>query len=224
MTSIIDEVQPLVVNRYIQIIIQHPQFFRLCAAHTPYRSRKTCVDILFTLFNLHPANTCQVTHVQPLMRIYRGTISLTDRKLLAIFRLFEDQRRTSLSPLFSQWNGTADVISSNSLEAVQSLNPTLAFRTTVKFPDWRTFEQDNELSNILGQEDLVYDPLFLILLFAQMMEEDPPKSTAGWVELFRTNVIAMLIRTLASRDREIRQLALGQIAVLWEKLEVTFKP
>ncbi|KAF7365247.1 hypothetical protein MVEN_00396500 [Mycena venus] len=211
--------KPLIVNRYIQSIVQHPQFFKVCAtaAHkTPLRDE--IIHALHILFNLHPANTCQVTHIQPLVRIYHGTSSTSDRKLLSVFQLFETQRKVSVASLLGQWSATPEVPSSNILEAVQSLDAILVLRTCLHFPKWRCLADQTDYAENLRDGQL-YDPVFLILIFAQAMAEKTPETAFGWIELFRTNIVSLLIRALSSKDQHLRELSRSQLAALWAHLE-----
>jgi nucleolar pre-ribosomal-associated protein 1 len=211
--------QPAVVNRHLQSIIQAPQFFKLSATQGS-GSRDALVTLLHVLFNLHPANTCQVTHVEPLVRIYRGTLSPADGQLLSIFRLFEMQRKASVASLLARWSPSANQLSSTSLEAVQNLDPILVLRTCLHFPRWRRLEEPlTETAS--GHDAQLYDPVFLILLFGQMLAETPPSSAFAWVEVFRTNIVSLLIKALSSKCAGIREVALCQIAALWQHIEVT---
>ena len=206
------------MNRLLQNIIQHPHFFKFSAIHVS-ASRGAIVDLLHILFNLHPANTCQVTHVEPLVRIYRGTLSSADGQLLSIFRLFEAHRNASIASLLARWSPSANQASSTSLEAIQSVDPILVLRTWLNFPRWRRLEEP--ITEMASAHDAqLYDPLFLILLFAQMLAENPPSSAFAWVELFRTNIVSLLIKALSSKCGGIREVALNQIAALWQHLEV----
>ncbi|KAJ7250903.1 ribosome 60S biogenesis N-terminal-domain-containing protein [Mycena haematopus] len=211
--------KPLIVNRYIQSIVQHTQFFKVCAAgahKTPLRDQM--IQALHILFNLHPANTCQVTHIQPLVRIYHGTASTSDRKLLSIFQLFETQRKVSVASLLGQWSTTPEVPSSNILDAVQSLDAILVLRTCLHFPKWRCLADQSDYTENLRDAQL-YDPVFLILIFAQAMSEKAPESAFGWIELFRTNIVSLLTRTLSAKDPHLREVARSQLAALWAHLE-----
>lgn len=69
-------------------------------------------------------------------------------------------------------------------------------------------------------ESQLYDPVFLVLLFSQMLVECPADSPIAWVELFRTNIVGLLIRTLSADDPQLRAVALCQLAALWKNLEV----
>ncbi|KAF8219132.1 hypothetical protein L208DRAFT_1448990 [Tricholoma matsutake] len=210
--------KPAVVNRHLQSIVQHPKFFKFSATHAS-GSRDSIVQLLHVLFNLHPANTCQVTHVEPLVRIYRGTLSPADGQLLSVFRLFETQRGSSVASLLARWSPSANQASSTSLEAIQSLDPTLVLRTCLNFPRWRRLEEP--MTGMGSARDAqLYDPVFLILLFAQTLAEGPPSSAFAWVELFRTNIVSLLIKATSSKCGRIREVALCQIAALWQHLEL----
>ncbi|KAJ7644108.1 ribosome 60S biogenesis N-terminal-domain-containing protein [Roridomyces roridus] len=208
--------KPLIINRYLQSIVQHPHFFKACGARSPLRNR--IIHGLHILFHLHPANTCQVTHVQPLIRIYGGTSSTPDRMLLSIFQLFESQRKVSVASLLGQWSPTADVPSSNLLEAVLSLDATLVLRTCLHFPKWRCL-MDQDIFAENSRDALLYDPVFLILIFAQAMAEKVPETAFSWIELFRTNIVGLLIRALSAKDPYLREIARSQLAAVWAHLE-----
>ncbi|OCH95273.1 hypothetical protein OBBRIDRAFT_767994 [Obba rivulosa] len=207
--------KPAVVNRFIQTIIQHVDFYQLCAGSEVVRNGIS--HLLHVLFHLHPNNTCQPTHVQPLLRIYGGTLSSSDRRLLAIFRLFEHTRKMSVAVLFSRWSASGDVVSSSSLEAIQSLDPNLIFKTCLAFPQWRSLDEDNIEENERGV--MLYDPVFVALLFAQVLSDNPPSSALDWLQVFRTNTVSLLIRALSSDDELMRQVAFAQIASLYKCME-----
>ncbi|KAJ6508841.1 ribosome 60S biogenesis N-terminal-domain-containing protein [Mycena sanguinolenta] len=210
--------KPLIVNRCIQSIVQHPQFFKVCAPAHKRPLRDHMIQVLHVLFNLHPGNTCQVTHIQPLVRVYHGTASTSDRKLLSIFQLFETQRKVSVASLLTQWSATPEVPSSNILEAVQSLDATLVLRTCLHFPKWRCLADQTDYTENARDAQL-FDPVFLMLIFAQAMAEKTPESAFGWIELFRTNIVSLLIRALSAKDQHLRELARSQLAALWAHLE-----
>ncbi|KAF8208911.1 ribosome 60S biogenesis N-terminal-domain-containing protein [Mycena galopus ATCC 62051] len=211
--------KPLIINRYIQTIVQHPQFFKVCAAGAHKAAlRNHIIQALHLLFNLYPANTCQVTHIQPLVRIYHGTASTSDRKLLSIFQLFEAQRKVSVASLLAQWSATPEIPSSNVLEAVQSLDAILVLRTCLHFPKWRCLADQIDYTENARDAQL-FDPVFLILIFAQAMAEKTPESAFGWIELFRTNIVSLIIRSMSAKDQHLREIARSQLAALWAHLE-----
>lgn len=221
MTPVVSQsTQPLIVNRHLQSIVQHPHFFRFCAVagHHTSPPRDAIIDCLYVLFNLHPANTCQISHIEPLVRVYRGSVSTSDRKLLSIFHLFEQQRKVSAASLLGRWSFSLDVTSSDALEAVQSLDSVLILRTCLQFPHWRCLDDQTETDFV--SDPHLFDPVFTILLFAQMLADGPPATALSWVKLFRTNVVSLIIRAMSSKDPKLREVATCQIAVLQKLLEV----
>ena len=206
----------------MQNIIQHPHFHKICTNNSPevLLIRDAIVELLHSLFHLHPTNTCQITHVDPLVRAYRGTLSVSDLRILSILQLFETQRKLSVTSLLSCWSSVCSSSSQSALEALQSLDPILVLRTCLNLPRWRCVEDQSALF-ISTQDAQLYDPVFVLLLFGQMLAEQPPSSSFAWLELFRTNVISLFIRVLSSKDGRMRELALCQLAALWKQMEVS---
>ena len=206
----------------MQNIIQHPHFHKICITNSPdlLLVRDAIIELLHTLFYLHSTNTCQITHVESLVRVYHGTLSVSDLRILSIFQLFETQRKLSVTSLLSHWSFISSSSSQSALEALQSLDPILVLRTCLNLPRWRCVEDQSALS-ICTQDAHLYDPVFIMLLFGQMLVEQPPSSSFAWLELFRTNVISLFIRVLSSKDGRMRELALCQLAALWKQMEVS---
>ncbi|KAI5834791.1 hypothetical protein K523DRAFT_368872 [Schizophyllum commune Tattone D] len=208
--------KPFVVNRNIQAIVQNAKFTRAASTSSP--SREPLIHLLYTLFQLHPTNTCQISHVEPLLQVYGGTLSGSDRRILAIFQLFEAERSTPITSLISRWSSAGDSASQTALDAVQSLDPILVLRTCLNYPKWRDLSTPVEHRAEAWEEPL-YDPIYLVLLFAQMILECPPTTTLAWVEVFRTNIVSLMIRMMSAREGEVRELAVNQLASLWLCLE-----
>ncbi|RPD59503.1 hypothetical protein L227DRAFT_654118 [Lentinus tigrinus ALCF2SS1-6] len=213
--------KPVTVNRFLQTVVQHAKFYDYCAATTTstetLSSREEIVHFLHTLFHLHPANTCQPSHIEPLRKIYGGSLSHANMRILSIFQLFETTRKTSVATLFAQWSTAADVTSSNALEALQSLDPSRVFKTCLEYPDRRKLtkmEESHEFAN-----DGTYDPVFVLLLIAQMLADSAPSSAWDWVQLFRTNVVSLVLRALSAKDVQLREAAWAQVAAIYRALE-----
>jgi nucleolar pre-ribosomal-associated protein 1 len=121
-------------------------------------------------------------------------------------------------PLLTRWSANANS-SSNALEAIRSLDPTQVFRTCLAFPMQLPQGEvlDTESTKHDGQ---IYDPMFLSLLFTAMLSDCPPSSPLAWVELFRTNIACLLIRTLSAKDGSLRTMALSNLVGVWKSLEV----
>ncbi len=214
--------QPVTVNRILQTVVQHPKFYNYCAATVStdgLSSREEVVHFLHTLFHLHPTNTCQPSHIEPLRRIYGGSLSHADLRILSIFQLFEATRKTSVASLFEQWSTAGDVSSSSALEAIQSLEPSRVFKTCLEYPDRRKLADADE--SHASANDGIYDPVFVLLLFAQMLADSAPSSALDWVQLFRTNIISLILRALSAKDEQLRDVAWGQVAALYRALEVS---
>jgi hypothetical protein len=148
-------------------------------------------------------------------------MSSPDRRLLSIMRLFEAEKRTSLSAFFSRWAPSQDATVSDALEVVQSFDPVYMLRTCLAFPSWRRFREEKGMRDGPA-DDSMYDPLMVIVLSAQMLVECPPTTSLDWVKVFRSNVVSLLIRCLSSKDPNIRETALCQIASLWESVQVSY--
>ncbi|KAI8984871.1 ribosome 60S biogenesis N-terminal-domain-containing protein [Trametes punicea] len=215
--------KPVTVNRYLQTIVQHRAFYELCAVPDPaseasaLSARESIIDLLHDLFLLHPNNTCQPSHIDPLMRVYGGSLGSADTKIFCIFHLFESTRKTAVTSLLSEWSGRVDVSSANALEALLALEPSRVLKTCLDFPNRRTAKRDSGYL-VSGGESL-YDPLFVLLLFAQMLASSAPTSALVWIQLFRTNVVSLLLRALSGKDPQLREIAWAQIATLYRALE-----
>ncbi|KAF5379860.1 hypothetical protein D9757_007247 [Collybiopsis confluens] len=212
--------KPLTVNRHLQMLVQYPHFAKMTTPATKH----ALANVLYTLFHLHPVNTCQPSHVQPLIALYGGSASVADRKILAIFHLFEEQRRMSIASLFSQWSPLPGGFqSSSALEALRNVDSLLVLRTALNFPQWRALEGSDASGHWEERPEgsEIYDPVFLLLLFAHVLAEEAPQTVPGWVEFFRTNIVGLVIRALSAKDASLREIAVAQIAVLWKCLENT---
>jgi nucleolar pre-ribosomal-associated protein 1 len=185
--------------------------------------RESVIDILATLFNTHPSNTCQPSHIEPLLNLYHGTVSKADREILGVFQLFESQRAASVSSLFSRWSYSPGHNSAGTaLDALRSLDSITVFRSCLSFPRSRRLTRYTPTARSTV-DDRIYDPVFVLLLFSTVVQHQVPDSAMGWVELFRTNVVSLLISTLSAKDSEMRELAIDQLALLYSALEVSIE-
>ncbi|KAI6110769.1 ribosome 60S biogenesis N-terminal-domain-containing protein [Pisolithus croceorrhizus] len=213
------ELKPVVVNRLLQNILQHENFFNFLGKDSTPSQRNGITRLLDGLFRLHPTNTCHPSHIEPLVQVYGGTMSTSDRRLLSIMRLFEAEKRTSISPFFSKWSPSPDASSANILEVVQNFDPVKMLRTCLFFPGWRRFADDAKGVKESPNDDHMYDPLLVIALSAQMLVESPPTAALAWVKLFRTNVVSLLIRCLSSKDVNIREAASCQLSMIFDGIQ-----
>ncbi|KAH9916809.1 ribosome 60S biogenesis N-terminal-domain-containing protein [Fomitopsis serialis] len=207
--------KPFTVNKFLQSIVQHPQLYAFCGQDA--RIRDAIADVLFVLFRLHPSNACQPTHIEPLLRLYTGSLSAPDTKILYIFRLFESTRKTSCSTLLSRWSSPQSGLSSTALDALLSLDPNRVLKTCLDFPQYRRMLAN--MDDGQAAVDAIYDPVFILLLLSQTLSSSPPTSALNWVQLFRTNVVSLLIRAVSAKDEQLRDVALAQLAALHKTLQ-----
>ena len=126
-------------------------------------------------------------------------------------------------PFLNFWKVVCDGYgeeSGKALDVVQSLDARVVLRTCLNFPRWRRLEFDSQLlpGRTRGEEGLLYDPVFLILLFGHMLAESPPTSAIRCIEMFRNNIGSLVLRTLASKDAGMREVALLQIVALYKHM------
>ncbi|KAF8122115.1 hypothetical protein EV363DRAFT_1301417 [Boletus edulis] len=131
---------------------------------------------------------------------------------------FRRGKRTSLSIFFSRWSPSPDITVSDALEVVQNFDPVYMLQTCLAFPSWRRLGEEKGLRDGPA-DDLMYDPLMAIVLSAQMLVKCAPTTPLGWVKVFRSNIVSLLIRCLSSKDPNIRETALCQIANLEESVQ-----
>lgn len=212
--------QPASSNKHLQSIIQHPKFFSICNPSMPSTARDKVIQLLRELFLVHPQNSCQPSHIEPLRTIYGGTLSTSDRMILSVFRLFEAHKKLSCASLLSTWSGSGDNCSADALESLLSLDAPKVFHTCLNFPRMLKFDLDHEYHDESEFLEELYDPLFLNLVFAKVVSGSSPSSGLSWVQFFRTNIVCMVIRSLSSKDDAFRELALFNLSGLWKLLEV----
>jgi nucleolar pre-ribosomal-associated protein 1 len=192
----------------LQNLIHHKLFYS-CAStsdSSPHSIRPHIISFLYLLFHMQPTNTCQLSHITPLMRIYHGTLAPPDRNILSILSLFEVHRGLSTASIFRQWSSQPLSSSTNITEAVLTLDSSIVFRTCTSLPT--RVPREGPASSIAEDEAALYDPLFLVLLLGAMLEDSPPSTGLDWVQVFRTNIVSLAICTAASKDPQARQVAL----------------
>ncbi|KAF8271677.1 ribosome 60S biogenesis N-terminal-domain-containing protein [Lactarius quietus] len=210
----ITQLKPLLVNRHLQGIIQHTDFYK--HTETTAAPRDAMVRLVQLLFLKHPTNTCQPSHVLPLSPIYGGTLSTSDRRLLNIFCLFEETKKVSAASLLMRSVSGAE----NALDALLNLDPVAIFRTCLVFPSWRKLEDLGHHLDITHPLDAhLYDPIFVVLLMAHVLGVQRPSSAVEWVRLFRTNAVSLLIRSLSSRNILLRKTCVCQISEVMDALK-----
>ncbi|KAG8812996.1 hypothetical protein FRC17_001713, partial [Serendipita sp. 399] len=211
--------KPAVCNRFIQAILHHSQFLVVTSHNAP--ARDSLITVLYHLFVMHPQNTCQPSHITPLIQVYRGTLSNSDLSLLDIFRLFEQHRKYSVTSLMASWSPDSGVVSTDILYSITSLNANLIFATCVEFPQWRK-TQGSPSVNPGASKGLLYDPLFILLLlhsFLSTKDSRRPLTALDWVGLLRTNIASLAVASLSARHEGTRDLGWTALGGLYKAIE-----
>ncbi|THH28288.1 hypothetical protein EUX98_g5899 [Antrodiella citrinella] len=197
-------------------VVQHERLYELCGSNSRPELRLSIINLLHVLFHLHPTNTCQPSHIGPLVSLYGGTLSAFDVRLLSILQLYETTRKTSSASWLKSRGGSFET--AQALTAIQVLDPNIVFRTCANYPQWRRLSLENEGA---VADDTLYDPVYVILLVAQLLAEQGTYPALVWVQVFRTNVVSLLIRALSSTDGAIREVALVQITGIYWCIQET---
>lgn len=208
------------MNRLLQAILHHADFDVIASSST----RDSLVNTIYTLFQTHPQNTCQPSYVAPLIAIYGGTLDESDRQLLNIFQLFEQNRKNSCSFIISHWNPTSNLPQTTIIGAIANLDSTLMFRSCTEFPNWRSLDQTYERRTMSVSEATLYDPVFITLFLALFTQEDQARrqmTSMDWLQLFRSNIVSLLIATLSARNDDLRALGWTAFGGLLRAIQVS---
>lgn len=144
-------------------------------------------------------------------------MSVADRRLLKIFSVFEETRKASAASLLTRSASSSD----DPLDVLLNLDPAFVFRACLFFPSWRKLDDlGHHLSTTHPLDVRVCDPAFIVLLVAHVLATRRPSSATQWVQLFRTNVVSLLIRSLSSRDGLLRNTCVAQISAIVGFLQV----
>lgn len=156
--------------------------------------------------------------VAALVPLYGGSLDLNDRQIFQVFFRFEHPNKTPLLGLLSRWKGDTGVATPGQVddELIWRLEPNRVLETCLKFPRARTFtdlkqtgyEQD-ELNTSLRS---MYDPLLLLLIFAQFLARDRPPTGFQLINMLRTNVLGCVVCCLSSRSDPVRKMAMSLLA------------
>jgi nucleolar pre-ribosomal-associated protein 1 len=115
----------------------------------------------------------------------------------------------------------ADSGSDDQLDTLLNLDPVSVFRACLLFPSWRKVDDlGHHLDLTHPLDSRTCDPVFVALLVAHVLATRPPSSTAQWVQLFRTNIVSLLIRSLSSRNGFLRDTCVAQISAIMNALRV----
>ncbi|WVQ84141.1 hypothetical protein IAT38_006288 [Cryptococcus sp. DSM 104549] len=186
----------------------------------PPSLRQTFTRLLHALFSASTYVSCSSpAFIEPLLALYRGTLSEADRRVLHMFQLFEGYRKVSVASVMRYWSANGVMGGGGkSFDALTSLDAGKVFATCQAYPLRRTLRGWGHPSEDPEEGSEVYDPVFVMGLFIASMHEG--MRGLDWVELLRSNVLGLTVCGLASRDVEVRSVAgyaLGKAMVMVQK-------
>ncbi|ORX35335.1 ribosome 60S biogenesis N-terminal-domain-containing protein [Kockovaella imperatae] len=194
------------VRQYLGLVITSKTFVAMTRT-TDHPARSSVIALISAFFKASMYAACQPNFVEPLIAIYHGTLSVTDRQLASVFHTFEKFRHLSVASLISSWSATAGS-SLRALDALTSLDPAKTFKTCIDFPIRHKLQTDQ--LDKASDNSSVYDPGFLLSLLALALQE--PLTGLEWVELLRCNVLGVAVCSLSSRDKAMRILGGSALA------------
>lgn len=211
----------MVINRHLQGLLQHNDFLRFAASDAARAGRDAIIAVLHALFFAYPEYTCQPTHIDLLVQVYSGSLATADRQLLAILFLLEERCGIPVTRVFTQWSQLRTTHRETALDSALDLDAGRVLRTCLSFPDKRSFSLQDELVETRPEDGLLYDPVFLLLLFSSTLAEFPPRNALTWISLYRTNLVSLVIRCLSSMDETTRRVSVLQLGTLHELMKVS---
>ena len=211
-----DCLQPATANRILQAVL-HSEAFSDAASNPD--SRDALVNAVHAIFYLHPSNTCQPSHIAPLISVYRGTLDTSDLKILSLFQLFERERRYSCASIVARWPGTTNLGSSGALNALTSLEAARVIRLFTTWPIWRG-PRVCEPPKGDATCDGLYDPVFILLLLGQVLADDKSITPLDLIRIFRSNAPCVVALGLCSKHEDMRKLSWAILGGLVASIEV----
>ena len=208
--------QPATANRILQAIL-HSEAFSDAASNPD--SRGALVNAVHALFYLHPSNTCQPSHIAPLISVYRGTLDAPDLSILSLFQLFERERRYSCGSIMARWPGTTTLSPSGALNALASLEAARVTRLYTTWPVWRGLRACDPPKEDATYDGL-YDPVFILLLLGQVLADDKPKTTLDVIRIFHSNAPCVVTLGLSSKHEDMRGFSWAILGGLAASIEV----
>ncbi|WWD16337.1 hypothetical protein CI109_100763 [Kwoniella shandongensis] len=204
------ELRASFIRQQLQALLNTPVYSKCTSSDCPPVLRLTFTSLLHALFSASTYVSCQPNFIEPLILLYRGTMSEPDRKILHLFQLFEAYRKLSVASILKYWSATGILSAGErSWDALNSLDPQKVFATCQAYPVRRPLRGWGKAHNDREPEagEGLYDPVFMMSLLASTLGEGTRITGLDWVEILRSNVLGLTICGLSSRDKDIRQLS-----------------
>ncbi|WWD09124.1 hypothetical protein V865_007246 [Kwoniella europaea PYCC6329] len=195
------------IRQQLQALLASSAYNRCIDSSCPASTRLNYIRLLHSLFAASTYVSCQPNFIEPLVPLYRGTLSESDRLILNMFQLFEGYRKLSVSSILRFRSASGIIGSGNrSFDALTSLDPQKVFATCQAYPLRRPLRGYGKASRQPEDGEGTYDPVFVMNLLTSTMSEGTVTGL-DWVEILRSNVLGLTICGLSSRDKEIRAVA-----------------
>nr|ODN91496.1 hypothetical protein L204_05480 [Cryptococcus depauperatus CBS 7855] len=214
------ELKASFLRQQLQALFSSRVYTQSTLTSFPPPLRLSFIHLLHAIFCSSTYVSCQPSFIEPLISLYRGTMSEADRRVLHMLQQFEGYRRVSIGSLMHFWNGAGVVgIGNRVLDALTSLDSQKVFATCQNFPLRRQLRGWGESWCASEQDESIYDPVFVMGLLAQSMHEG--MRGLDWVEALRSNVLGLTVSALSSRDRDVRSVAGYILAKVMKYIETT---
>lgn len=181
-------------------------------------ARAPFVGLYSALFYGSTYVSCQPNYVEPLLSLYRGTMSTADRKILDMFQTFESVRKVSIASILRSWSSSGLTGTERAYDAFTSLDAGKVNNTCASYPLRRGVARKIETES----NERIYDPVFVVALYGATMTENTEKGLSGleWVEIMRCGGLGIVISALSSRDKSMREYANWLLAKTFTAISV----
>ena len=181
-------------------------------------ARAPFVGLYSALFYGSTYVSCQPNYVEPLLSLYRGTMSTADRKILDMFQTFESVRKVSIASILRSWSSSGLTGTERAYDAFTSLDAGRVNNTCASFPLRRGVARKTDTES----NERIYDPVFVMALYGATMTENTEKGLSGleWVEIMRCGGLGIIVSALSSRDRNMREYANWLLAKTFSAISV----
>ncbi|UZJ56956.1 hypothetical protein CBS101457_006276 [Exobasidium rhododendri] len=163
---------------------------------------------------------CKGDLVTSAIRLYGGSLSTRDRRLLVVIQTFEEVNKTSVMPLIQHhWlvNGNPSLQPQNEIDLgiLSRMTPNRLYETWLRFPRNRGYEAlrqsgyEGVSQGNKGLLESVYDPVLVLSIVGELLASKQSVSGLQWLELARTNALGVVVCCLSSRSKSSRCAALA---------------
>lgn len=219
-TRIILNLKASFVRVHLSALLDSTMINLLSETSSTEEARAPFVGLYSALFYGSTYVSCQPNYVEPLLSLYRGTMSTADRKILDMFQTFESVRKVSIASILRSWSSSGLTGTERAYDAFTSLDAGKVNNTCASFPLRRGVARKTDMDS----NERVYDPVFVMALYGATMTENTVKGLSGleWVEIMRCGGLGIIVSALSSRDRNMREFANWLLAKTFSAISVSF--